>query len=284
MSRFRLLILDKSEGITSFASLGEVKRFYKGSKVGHAGTLDKFASGLMIVLTGQATRLVPVFSSLDKSYQVTARFGEETDTLDPEGEVIRRTGLPTEDKVISVLPSFCGEIMQQPPVYSAIHVDGKRAYQEARKGREVEMPSRPVHIYSLEMDSFSGDEAVFTAHVSKGTYIRSLVRDIASAADSSAHAVSLRRLSIGPYALADVTGIDSSFETTMSLLSRLIVAKCTLKSDKVFSFRNGLFREECFTEKPAEGFFLVYDGSQPVAVCEKRGGRVSLVTFIDNID
>lgn len=284
MSRFRLLILDKSEGITSFASLGEVKRFYKGSKVGHAGTLDKFASGLMIVLTGQATRLVPVFSSLDKSYQVTARFGSETDTLDPEGEVVRTTGLPSEEAVLSVLPQFRGDIMQQPPVYSAIHIDGKRAYQEARKGREVEMPSRPVYVYSLEMDSFSRTEAVFTAHVSKGTYIRSLVRDIAAASGSSAHAIALRRLSIGPYTLEDVTGVDSDFETTIRLLSRLIKAKYTLKSDKVFSFRNGVFRENSFTEKPAEGFFLVYDGIQPVAVCEERGGKVSLVTFIDNID
>ena len=204
MAESELLLMDKEEGITTFSSLSSIKRSHKGMKVGHAGTLDKFASGLMIVLVGKATRLNPVFSSMGKSYIAEVTFGRETDTLDPEGEVVRRSDPPSEEAIRSVLPSFLGRQSQIPPVYSAIHVGGKRAYQEARSGREVEMAPREITIDSIELLSYDGEKAVISASVSKGTYIRSLARDIGERAGSCAFVSRLRRTSIGPFTLSDI--------------------------------------------------------------------------------
>ena len=147
-----IILFDKEEGITSFSSLYSIKRNYpRKTKIGHAGTLDKFASGLMIVLVGSATKLNPVFSSFDKSYIATIKFGEETDTLDPEGRIIKTSSLPAEDEVDTALKKIRGESMQTPPVYSAVHVDGKRAYREARKNHEIEMPQRRICVYDAEI-------------------------------------------------------------------------------------------------------------------------------------
>ena len=148
----RVILADKPEGITSFSFIRKLgKEQFRGEKIGHAGTLDKFASGLMIVLVGNATKLSPLFTSFDKEYIASIRFGSETDTLDPEGEVIRRADPPSEETLRSVLPSFLGHQSQIPPVYSAIHVGGKRAYQEARSGRAVEMAPRDIAIDSKRL-------------------------------------------------------------------------------------------------------------------------------------
>ncbi len=131
-----MLLLDKPIGITSFQALGAVKRHFNTKKVGHAGTLDKFASGLLLVFVGEATRLVPWFVGLDKTYVATIRFGQETDTLDPEGEVIREALVPDLTLVQAKLHEFIGAQIQIPPVYSAIHVDGKRAYERVLAGEK----------------------------------------------------------------------------------------------------------------------------------------------------
>lgn len=209
MSSFSILLTDKKEGETSFQSLYPIKKEYKGEKIGHAGTLDKFASGLMIVLVGGATRLNPVFSSMGKSYLASIEFGSETDTLDPEGTVVATSGLPCREDIDRILPTFLGRQMQTPPVYSAIHVDGRRAYAEARKGRNVDMPEREIEIHSIEKVSFDGRVLTIRVFVSKGTYIRSLARDIAGRLGLRAHLCALRRESIGPYSLDDVGNTDS---------------------------------------------------------------------------
>lgn len=214
-STFRIELFDKKEEITSFSSLNEFKRLYRGEKVGHAGTLDKFASGLMIVMVGGATKLNPVFSSFDKRYIARIKFGVETDTLDREGSVVKTSShIPSEEEVLSVLPSFLGRRMQVPPLYSAVHVDGKRAYREARKNHEIEMPEREIEIKSLSLVSMEGDEAVIDCRVSKGTYIRSLARDISLSLSSCGHLTQLRRVEVGPFTLGDI------FLTTEELLER----------------------------------------------------------------
>ena len=204
-----IILFDKEEGITSFSSLYSIKRCYaKGTKVGHAGTLDKFASGLMIVLIGNATRLNPVFSSFDKSYIATIRFGEESDTLDPEGRIIKTSDLPSLEEVLYALDKIKGKSLQQPPVYSAVHVDGKRAYKEARKDKEIEMPFRPIEVYEARFISY--EDGLLTAffHVSKGTYIRSLARDMAYSINKVSRLEKLRRVSIGPYSISDIGKFD----------------------------------------------------------------------------
>lgn len=202
---FRILLMDKEEDITSFSSLNKVKREYRGEKVGHAGTLDRFASGLMIVMVGGATKLNPVFSTFPKRYTATISFGEETDTLDREGKVIASSAeIPAKEDIESILPSFLGRQKQIPPVYSAIHIDGKRAYKEARKHSDIEMPERDIFISSINLLSVSGNEAVIDTAVSKGTYIRSLARDIALRCGSRGHLVALRRTEVGPFSLSDL--------------------------------------------------------------------------------
>ena len=209
MSNSDIVLFDKEEGITSFSSLYSIKRCYaKGTKVGHAGTLDKFASGLMIVLIGNATRLNPVFSSFDKSYIATIRFGEESDTLDPEGRIIKTSDLPGLEEVLYALDKIKGKSLQQPPLYSAVHVDGKRAYKEARKDKEIEMPFRPIEVYEARFISY--EDGLLTAffHVSKGTYIRSLARDMAYSINKVSRLEKLRRVSIGPYSISDIGKFD----------------------------------------------------------------------------
>lgn len=200
---FAIRLMDKEPGMTSFRSLSSVKKENRGQKVGHAGTLDSFASGLMIVLIGGATKLTPIFSSFDKEYIAEITFGKETDTLDPEGAVIAEAPVPSRKVLEAVIPSFMGKQKQVPPVYSAVHVDGKRAYREARSGKDIEMPERDIEITALELLSYESGKAVIRTSVSKGTYIRSLARDIAKRASSRGYLTALRRLRIGPWSLAD---------------------------------------------------------------------------------
>lgn len=210
-SDFSLLLMDKKEGVTSFSSLYPVKKEHKGEKVGHAGTLDKFASGLMVVFIGTATRLNPVFSSFGKKYRGRLKFGTETDTLDPEGNTVRESSyIPTLNEIKEILPTFIGKQLQTPPLYSALHVDGKRAYQMARKGLDVEMQPREIEISSLDIVSYEGGILEFESKVSKGTYIRSLARDIAYRLNTCGHLVALRRLEVGPFTLEDI-GKDTMF-------------------------------------------------------------------------
>lgn len=211
-----LAAIAKPAGVTSFAALSPIKRKLASTKVGHAGTLDKFATGLLVVLVGPLAHLTPWFSSLDKRYRARLRFGAETDTLDPEGRTIAEAPFPGRDALESVLPRFSGPIMQRPPQYSALHVDGERAYERALRGEDVEMKERPVTIHSLSLLSFDGHEAELLVDCSSGTYIRSLARDIGLAAGSRAHLVSLARESIGPMSLEEAVSPES-FEPSRDL-------------------------------------------------------------------
>lgn len=198
-----VLLIDKPTGVTSFSSLSPIKREID-KKVGHGGTLDKFAHGLMIVLTGRMTKLNSIFSSLDKTYQATFEFGKITDTLDPEGEVIGTGKIPPLDEITKVIKEqFIGPISQVPPKYSAIHLNGKRAYELVREGKEVPLVAREVTIYSITITSFNPPFVTLTIHCSKGTYIRSLARDIASSCGTVAYVTELERTHIGPYSLTD---------------------------------------------------------------------------------
>lgn len=207
-----LALLRKPEGITSFQALSPIKHRVSSGKVGHAGTLDRFACGLLVVLVGSYSRLASYVVAGRKRYRGLISFGAETSTLDPEGEVVARAGLPTRSGLEAALATFRGPILQRPPAYSAIHVEGKRAYQLAREGREPELKERAVEIHSLELLSCeTGPEggierALVDVGCSSGTYIRSLARDIALACGSRGHLIALERLSIGPYSVDGAVG------------------------------------------------------------------------------
>ncbi|MDR2483701.1 MAG: tRNA pseudouridine(55) synthase TruB [Treponema sp.] len=204
------VLLHKQPGFTSFESLYAVKRAFKGAKTGHAGTLDKFASGLLIVLVGRAVKLTPWFSGCGKEYRGIIRFGVETDTLDPEGSPVAQAPVPSREAVASILPQFTGRILQAPPAYSAVHVDGKRAYALARSGEAPRMKPRPVSVSRLELRSWDPPLAEIFVQCSSGTYIRSLARDIALAAGSRGHLAALTRTRAAEFRLEDAAPMDES--------------------------------------------------------------------------
>lgn len=215
-----IVLLSKQSGITSFSSLWQIKNALETKKIGHTGTLDTFADGLLVALTGRLTHLASYITDCDKEYLASIAFGAETDTLDPDGTIIRETSLPVYSDIKSVIPVFCGSIMQSPPVYSALHIDGQRASDRIRKGETFDMPVRPVTINSIDIlgvngvnDSLVEDSALIMrldirVSCSKGTYIRSLARDIAIAAGSSGYLLNLRRTSIGPFHIVDSAGFS----------------------------------------------------------------------------
>ncbi|MCL1991985.1 MAG: tRNA pseudouridine(55) synthase TruB [Spirochaetes bacterium] len=196
-------MLNKKPGLTSFDALGEVKRALGTGKVGHTGTLDKFAQGLLAVLAGKALKLSRWFSDQSKEYVGTVCFGSETDTLDPEGSVVFHAPPPQREDVLQALGSFTGKIMQEPPAYSAIHINGQRASELSRKGQAPLMKKRPVEIYSLELLSWEPPFARLFVRCSSGTYIRSLARDLALAAGSRAHLTGLLRSRVGGFSVDD---------------------------------------------------------------------------------
>jgi len=198
-----LILFNKPSGITSFDALRDIKRALGTGKVGHTGTLDKFASGLLIALTGKALKLSQWFTHCDKKYEGRIRFGIETDTLDPEGSIIAEASLPSRESVEKVLNQFTGCIMQAPPAFSAIHINGKRAYELARSGETPEMKKRAVTIYKLELKQWQPPFADIFVHCSSGTYVRSLARDVALAAGSRGHLCELKRTQVGGFVLEE---------------------------------------------------------------------------------
>lgn len=204
-SRSGLVLLDKEAGLSSFAALGALRRALRGSgaKVGHTGTLDPFATGLLVAVTGSCTRLAPWFTTLDKTYRAVVRFGAETSTLDPEGDIVATSGIPSESAIRDALPAFIGDILQAPPAISAVHIDGERAWKRARRGEAVLPPPRPVRIHGIGVESFEGADLTITVRCSSGTYIRALARDLALACGARASLSALRRLSVGPFRVED---------------------------------------------------------------------------------
>jgi tRNA pseudouridine55 synthase len=204
-----IILFNKPSGVTSFDALRDIKRALRTGKVGHTGTLDKFAQGLLVVLASRALKLSRWFSGCDKKYIGKIQFGIETDTLDPEGEPIAQAPLPTREQVENALSQFRGDIMQAPPLYSAIHINGKRASQLARAGKQIEMKKRSVHIFALELRSWDPPFAEIFVHCSSGTYIRSLARDIALAAGSRAHLTELTRTHVAGLKLSETLEVRS---------------------------------------------------------------------------
>ena len=193
------IVLDKPPGITSFEALGAVKRAFDTGRVGHTGTLDRFARGVLVALVGRYSRLSEFFTASEKTYLAGIRFGKQTDTLDPEGEVVEEGPLPDRSSLEASLCRFLGDILQAPPAYSAVHIDGKRAYERALSGENVSPEPRPVTIHSLDLLDYADGLALIRVRCSKGTYIRSFARDLALACGSRAHLETLVREASGPF-------------------------------------------------------------------------------------
>ncbi|WP_414898808.1 tRNA pseudouridine(55) synthase TruB [Rhodovulum sp. YEN HP10] len=204
------LVVDKPAGLTSTAVVNKVRWAFNAKKAGHAGTLDPAATGVLAVALGEATKTVPFVTDALKAYRFTMRFGAATNTDDAEGEVIATSEQrPSDDEIHAALPAFVGDIEQVPPQFSAVKIDGERAYALARAGEEVEIAARPLYVESLEMvERPDADHAVLEMICGKGGYVRSIARDLGQALGCHGHVLSLRRVWAGPFEVEDGVSFD----------------------------------------------------------------------------
>ena len=222
MEKGKILLIDKPVGWTSFDVVARLRSYIRAQyrtrgekptkrqlRVGHTGTLDPFATGLLIILLGDATKRSDEFLKLDKVYEATVHLGATSSTGDPEGVITEiEESKRKKEEVERVLQTFVGEITQVPPAYSAIKIGGERAYKLARAGKAVDMPTRMVTIYSLELIDYAYPELRIRAHVSSGTYIRTLAEDIGKALGTGAYCRQLHRTRVGDYDISDARSIE----------------------------------------------------------------------------
>ena len=206
------IILDKPQGISSNQALRKIQYLLRAKKAGHIGTLDPFATGVLPLAFGEATKLISYLEGSEKTYEFTLKFGEATTTDDTEGEIFQTSSkFPTEDEIIAIIPKFLGEITQIPPKFSAIHINGQRAYDLARSGTDFEIPSRKITIKELKLLNYrpQNNEADFTVTCSKGTYVRTLGVDIAKSLETCGHLTALRRTKNGFFDLSNTILLEN---------------------------------------------------------------------------
>lgn len=205
------LVVDKPAGLTSTTVVNRVRWAFDAQKAGHAGTLDPAATGILAVALGEATKTVPYITDALKAYRFTVRFGQATNTDDAEGEVIATSDLrPTDAQIVAALPDFVGDIEQVPPQFSAVKIDGQRAYKLARDGEDVEIAARPLYVESLTLSGRPDpDHAVLEMVCGKGGYVRSVARDLGRRLGCHAHVTVLRRIWSGPFELEDAVSLET---------------------------------------------------------------------------
>jgi tRNA pseudouridine55 synthase len=293
------VVVDKPKGVTSTDVVGLVRRVFDAQKAGHAGTLDPMATGVLAVALGEATKTVPYAMDAEKTYRFTACWGEGRDSDDAEGKVTATSGVrPTRDEIEAVLPRFVGEISQVPPVYSAIKVQGERAYDLAREGETVVLEARTIQIHEARLlDQPDSDHATFEIVCGKGAYIRGWVRDVALALATVGHVSELRRLAVGSFSVEDAISLDklrsfmhspAAFEhlrpisTALDGIPALAVTgpdAVRLRSGNPILMRANLFAsivEEAGALDDLQGLtvYLSTAGGEPVALAELAEGEL----------
>jgi len=298
------LVLDKPLDMTSTQAVGKCRWLFNAQKAGHAGTLDPLASGVLPIAFGEATKTVPFAQEGDKTYRFTIRWGSSTTTQDAEGEVTATSAVrPGREAVEAALSAFTGEIEQVPPKFSAIKVDGERAYDLARSGEAVELEARPVRIDALTLlDAPSEDLAVFEMVCGKGAYVRSLARDLAQALGTEGHVAALRRTRVGPFTAEDAVelAVLEDLVHKARALEELLPVETALDdipalavtADEAFQLRQGrsivlpprraselrdLRRPRTIGGKDYSKAVLAMDGDRATAIGEARAGKLSPV-------
>jgi tRNA pseudouridine55 synthase len=244
-----VLLLDKPEGITSTRALAMAKRALAASKAGHTGTLDPFATGLLPLVFGEATKFSRFILDATKAYDATLVLGQESETGDTESAPRRITHvIPESRQIVAVLSNFTGDILQIPPMHSAVHIAGRRLYEYAREGREVPREARQVHVSSLEMQGLSGATLALSVVCSKGTYVRVLAADIGRALGCGAYLAALRRTRVGPFRLEDAVTLETlsglgtdGARARLQPAETLVVElrRVDLDADRALRFRQG---------------------------------------------
>ena len=281
-----IVIIDKPQEWTSNDVVSRLRRVFNTRRIGHGGTLDPMATGVLPVFVGRATRGVEFFEHAEKVYETTVRFGLTTDTEDITGKTITECEVSlTESDLIDVLPKFRGDILQVPPMYSAIKVGGQKLYDLARKGREVERQPRSITIHELELLEFSGKEARLRVRCSKGTYIRTLCKDIGEALGCGACMAALRRVEAGEYTLEgsvplrqllDISEAGEDVEHFLRPVDSMFASheKLSLNEKQARLVKNG----NAFNASCADGTYRVYapDG-EFLALCKAENGQVKTI-------
>ena len=310
-----IILYDKKPGVTSFSALGKIKKVLGTKKVGHTGTLDLFAQGLLVVCVGSLTRLAGLITAFDKEYEAKIIFGEQTDTLDPTGQVVKTAPLPSLAALKESLKKFTGKIMQRPPEFSAIKIGGKRASDLTRSGKEAALPERPIEVYEAQLLDYELDAAfegggsneaaasydcgfakdaaasndcglVRSARVrflvSKGTYIRSLARDIGLDCASAGRLETLKRTRVGNFNLLDAASEDTICAASLREMDAETARLCGLnaaylRAGQEENFWNGRPLRFSFFEEPLkEGASAVFSsGKKFMGAVKKEGGRAS---------
>ena len=286
--------LDKPLEMGSTEAVTKVRRLFDAQKAGHAGTLDPLATGILPIALGEATKTVPFMMEAQKVYRFTIQWGVSTDSVDREGEIIARSDVrPSTESVRAALPAFIGEIDQTPPRFSAIKVDGQRAYDLARDGAEFELESRRVVIHEAEVTGAPDpDHVEITIRTGKGVYVRSLARDLAVALGAEGHVSALRRQRVGPFStenavsldfLTDLVHRDAAFEGLLPVSTALDdIPELAVTDQDAFSLRQGrpivlLPRQvETLKSRLSGGSRTVstFQGQTLVALCQLRAGRL----------
>jgi tRNA pseudouridine55 synthase len=277
-----IILVDKNEGETSFDVVRRAKRAFKRKKVGHAGTLDPFATGLLIILLGQGTKLSDYLMSGEKRYLATMTLGITTDTLDRTGRITKIMAVPDVDQktIGHAVQAFTGNIEQKPPAYSAININGRRAYDLARQGIEVDLKKRTVNVRSIDVISVSLPDVTFEVKCSSGTYVRTLAADIAEKLGSAGHLKSLRRLSSGGFNVSDALDsrmLEIGIEDC-DLAERVIILKdalhdmqeCSIDHETARRIINGLVpdRDSLSIPNDYQGFVKMVNESSLIAIME----------------
>jgi tRNA pseudouridine55 synthase len=277
------VILDKPVGMTSTHAVSRLKRIFNAKKAGHAGTLDPLASGLLPVAFGEATKTVPFVQDGEKAYRFTIGWGIETESDDTEGRVTQTSDRrPAPDQIEAMLPRFTGTIMQVPPAFSAIKVNGERAYDIARDGETVVLAARPITINSLVLVSATDDEAVLDAQCGKGTYVRAIARDLGRALGCFGHVTALRRTRVGPFSEVDscqLSELEDGPEAAFGLLrpveAGLLEIPCVVVDrDGAARLRRGQSLLLRGRDAPMGGVAYAACGGVPVAFGEVERGEL----------
>ncbi len=277
------VVLDKPAGMTSTHAVSRLKRIFNAKKAGHAGTLDPLATGVLPVAFGEATKTVPFVQDGEKLYRFTVRWGTETDTDDSDGSVAAQSDArPAAAGILALLPRFTGTIEQTPPGYSAIKINGERAYDLARAGQAPVLSQRQVTIYALDLIDAGRDEAVFEARCGKGTYVRAIARDLGRSLGCYGHVSALRRTRVGPFSEADAVtyidladGVIEAAQAMRRTEAGLMELPCvTVDRDAAAKLRRGqsiLLRGH---DAPFEGFAYAACGGVVIAVGAVEKGEL----------
>jgi tRNA pseudouridine55 synthase len=274
-----LLLVDKPAGVTSHDVVNVARRALREKRIGHGGTLDPFATGLLVLLLGRATRLLPHLAGDPKVYEATVRFGAETDTEDAGGTVIREAGLPTADALVAGVLRLTGEVDQVPPAYSAKRVDGRRAYDLARAGVRVDLPPVRVRVdrwefLDVRLDGGGAGECDVRITCGGGTYVRSLARDLGRLVGSAAHLTALRRTGSGCFFVADAVSLDALGRGDVRPRPALdAVPDFPVQQLDVRDLRRVTSGNEVPASVDGAWGALIDQGGALVAIAERRGDR-----------